>query len=194
MGRKKPKFSPPRANLGHNYPKFAPAFPSTKIQGPLLFGFHSGMSFRSDLSVYQRPIAGKVAVDLCVFDVEKSRWKLLKTRYAKISGRIMLCSAISDSTLLMFLITRRKGKGYKLKLISISMDAVPNQFYRLFIGNGQHRIKMPKELQQLSEFSMVNVTNNSILLIGGSYFNDPESINWGNAEMAGKSTLIYWDD
>ena len=75
---------------------FPPAFPSTEIQGPLLFGLHSGISFRSDLSVYKRPIAGKVAVDLSVFDLEKSRWKLLKTRYANINGRIVSCLIFTE--------------------------------------------------------------------------------------------------
>ena len=85
-----------------NLDMFPVAFPSTEIQGALLFGLYS----RSYISASENHIAEhSIAVDLYVFDVEMSHWKLLKTRDAKLNGRVMLCSAISDSTLLTFLRT-----------------------------------------------------------------------------------------
>ena len=180
-----------------NLDMFPVAFPSTEIQGALLFGLYS----RSYISASENHIAEhSIAVDLYVFDVEMSHWKLLKTRDAKLNGRVMLCSAISDSTLLTFLRTSRKGKGYQTKLISISMDTVPNSFFRLFTGNDPRSIKMPEELHQLSEFSMLNLTNNSILLIGGSYFNDmaPSGENlflnreiWHGTLVDGNSKIVW---
>ena len=137
---------------------------SAKNQEPLVFGIYSRIPSRSiELPLYNRLIAGKIAVDL--YGLEKCHWKLLKTRYANINSQILSCTAISESTLLMFLNTRNEGMGYRLKLISINLDTVPNSFLRVFAGHGQRRMNIPERLQRLCEFSLLNLTNDSIVLI-----------------------------
>ena len=139
---------------------------STCIQGHLLFGVHSRVPSRFG-GRWNRSIFDKVAVDLYGFNVEKCYWRYLETRYADINSRIIACSAISDSTLLMFQSTNVEGMGYRLKLISICVESVLNSFSTVF--SGQRRLNIPEEVQRLSGFSLLNLTNNSIVLIGGRY-------------------------
>ena len=68
---------------------FPLALPSSNIQGPLLFGLHYRIPCRSDASA-------KVATKFHGFDVEKSHWKLLKTRYANINGKIVSCHIFTE--------------------------------------------------------------------------------------------------
>ena len=167
--------------------------PSNETQGSLIFEVHSS-------SYFTHSSAAKLALDLYRFDVEKCNWKLLKRKYANIKSRVISCTPISDSTLLMFLSSRHEHKGYRLKLISINICTTPKSFLGVFTGDGQRRIKIPKEVEQLNGFSLVNLTNDSILLIGGRYFrgsrcsgpSEPNRVIW-QGTLADKNTKMEWD-
>ena len=178
---------------------------STGIQGPLLFGVHSRIRIVSRIGVpfYNNSIAGRVAVDLYGFDVDKCSWKHLKTRYANIKNRIIMFSALSDSTLLIFQSTRKEGIGYSLELISICLDTDPHSSLKDSTGHGQRRINIPEEVQRLRDFSLLTLTNNSIVLIGGRYVYYPapygspavdvlNRVIW-QGTLTNGNTKIEWD-
>ena len=152
------------------------SIPSNESQGPLLFAIHSSIAFSNHTicidGIWRPFFAGKVAVDLYEFNVKTCHWKLLKTRYGSLNSQIVSCSLINDSTVLMFLKSRHLNKGYRLKLKSMTMDTAPNSFSRVFTGD-EHvymkSMKISKEMERLGEFSLLNTTNNSIVLIGGVY-------------------------
>ena len=168
---------------------------STAVQGPLLFGVHSRTPSR-----YFRGVAERVAVDLHGFDADKCCWKHLKTRYVNINGQMIICSVLNDSTLLMFHSTGHEGIYYKLKLISICVDTVPNSYLNVFTGHGKRRMNIPEEIQQLSDFSVLTLSNDSIALIGGRYgyysasYGSPvlNRVIWQGTLTDGNTT-IQWD-
>ena len=172
---------------------------SKGIQGPLLFGVHSRIPYRYFRGV-QGSMTERVAVDLYGFEADKCCWKHLKTRYANINGQMIICSAINDSTLLMFQSTEKEGIGYSLKLISVCVDTVPNSYLNVFTGHGQRRMNIPEEVQQLSDFSFLTLSNDSIALIGGryGYYSAPygapvlNRVIWQGTLIDG-NTKIEWD-
>ena len=100
----------------------------------------------------------------------------------------------------MCLSSRHEHKGYRLKLISINICTTPKSFLGVSTGDGQRRIKIPKEVEQLNGFSLVNLKNDSILLIGGGYIrgsrysgpSEPNRVIW-QGTLADKNTKMEWD-
>ena len=170
---------------------------STETQGPLVFGVHSRIASRSGVPFYNRQIGGKIEVNIYNFDVIKCRWTLLKTIHANVNGQIITCSAISDSTLLMFLSTGNDEKVYRLELVCINiidMHTAPNSFLRAFMGYSSRRMDVPEELQRLKDFSLLNITNSCILLIGGKYGEINNVLNrviWQGTLTDGNTKIIW---
>ena len=172
------------------------SIPSNESQGPLLFAIHSNIVFTNhtvcENGVWKPFFPGKVAMDLYEFDVKMCHWKLLKTRYGNLNSQIVSCALINDSTFLMFLRSRHLNKEYRMKLKSMAMDTAPNSFSRNFTGDDERRMNIPKEVNRLTEFSLLSTANNSIALIGGVYDRDRNRVIWQGTLTDG-NTKIEWD-
>ena len=124
----------------------------------------------------------------------------MKTRYVNINGQMIICSALNDSTLLMFQSTEKEGIRYSLKLMSVCVDTVPQSYLNVFAGHGKRCLNIPEEVQQLSDFSFLTLSNDSIALIGGrySYYSAPygapalNRVIW-QGTLTDENTKIEWD-
>ena len=137
------------------------------------------------------------------FDFAKCTWKILKARYAMVTGDIRACCPISDSSMIMLIdpcgsensdirIDMEDSSASKLQLIHLNMDSASasvTNIIPVLPGYAQTFLDTPEPLRTMDGKAFMGVAKNTIILITpellwqGTLTTDLKNIVWETNNM-----------
>ena len=148
----------------------------------------------------QKSLLCDVTTFIYQFDLAKYAWKLLKARYLRVTGEVIACCPISDSSLIMVIDSYEKSgwigmedlSTTKLQLIHVNMHSVTtsgNNILPVLSGYDQTIWDTPEPIYTMDGKALIGVAKNTIILITpellwlGTLTTDQKTIVWESNNM-----------
>ena len=148
----------------------------------------------------QKSLLCDVTTFIYQFDLAKYAWKLLKARYLRVTGEVIACCPISDSSLIMVIDSYEKSgwigmedlSTTKLQLIHVNMHSVTtsgNNILPVLSGYDQTIWDTPEPMYTMDGKALIGVAKNTIILITpellwlGTLTTDQKTIVWESNNM-----------